>query len=490
MASLVDLPGEILVEIALSFARPQDVKHFSSVCRSFRRTLGQSNQLLWWHVWRKMYWMPDGPASDFSKTIDYWQRVTDVLIPDQKEPKTCFRCFAQSAFIRISPISYGDKFYRALCEECLNDEFWILDVLPLCYLDLTIPTAMHATVTNPIYSTLRYMGRIKEPKNPYKWVHRNDARSFAESTLPPEETSDYKVFMGRWIYNWNDLLCSAIMRIRKQTAEGTSKEHLYKPDFHLGVGEIIYAMINDMVKIYTEEYKQLHVVRSPPEFRKTLIDETLTEVSLGGAYEDKLDRDISDYTVENDPRPPTNNMSVNMTHFSAKAHQARVAGHRPPFDLSAICRGILVQHFGVPCDSEYKLSPRISLNPHNHVLREWFHTLFSHRYRRNVDLHKLHPLQNDYHFKCPFCGIFTGLDEQTNTLYHYQKGERFVEHIFEKHYEKFGDSWNSEVDGAPPDAYEFRDGGEYVKVDYFASAWIETPPTDNLQDEPASPEVV
>ncbi|KAK6354318.1 hypothetical protein TWF730_008725 [Orbilia blumenaviensis] len=482
MSPLALLPREILVEIALSLPEPQDVKHFSSTCRALRKALGQSNQLLWWHVWRKMYWMPDDSTSKFTNAIDYWQRVTDVLIPDQNEPQTCFDCFIQAANETLYKVQYEDQFYRALCHSCLDKNFWIVDTIASCYQNIDPPPELHASVNSDIYSVLKYTGTIQESKYPGKWIHKNDAIAFAKTVLPPEKTSDKGIFMQRWVSNWHDLNRRSSWRFRHEAVKGTGKEHLYSLEFHLGVGSIVYAMIEGVIEVYSAEYKPLHVIKSPRDYRRTLEADAVSEVWLGGSYEDKMNPDL--FLRFSDPEyvastPGTNNMSIDITHFSAIEYEACIREQRSPFGLSALCREILVRYFGPPCESELELNLQISSNPFSRVLKSWYRDLFLNRYRVKIDWCKLQPPTNQFFFRCPFCGTFPGSEENkelSNMVDMSKKEELFVGHIFGQHHAKFRDPWGDRDVRSPPGIYERVGGGEFVKVDCFLSMWSEPSP--------------
>ncbi|KAK6511353.1 hypothetical protein TWF481_000273 [Arthrobotrys musiformis] len=485
MAPLTSIPDELLTEIALNLPKPQDVKHFSSACRTLRRCLGKSNQYLWWSVWRKMYWMPNSrPLHEFSKSIDYWQRVTDILVPQNKdEPAACFNCFVQlqSSGSPVYSVYHGpkDEFYRALCQPCLDTDFWIVDSLPMVYLDVSPPPSMFFTTNSPIYAILQYKGIITESNHPEKWVRRKDLKAFAESILPPDETSEKGVFMNRWAYNWHKSCRTSHIQIRSQNAQGTDKEHLYTQEFNMGVAEAAYTMIDRMVEMYSKEYVLLHVLKSPETFGSMLRQDVLWEVLDGGAYEDKLDPNLLTRLI--DPgfsMPGLNAFGVEITHFATREYNARTTDSKYLSDFSDISRDVLTKYMGPPCGPKDRFNIKLVSGFYDVLLRAWLHYTFVDRYRHKINRYELNLVIHRCFFKCPFCGQFLrfelGEEEQSSIQYLNKQEEMFAVHILEEHNEKFGGTWGEGgVDGAPPDIYEEVEGGKMVKVDYNISTWSE-----------------
>ncbi|RVD83465.1 uncharacterized protein DFL_007851 [Arthrobotrys flagrans] len=426
MPSLTTLPQEILMAIALNLPKPQDVKHLSSTCQILRRALGISNQLLWWNIWRKIYWMPDTSANGFCETVDYWKRVMDVLVPpDQRDPLACFNCYVQATTCPIHPIYYGDKFYRGLCLMCLGKKFWIVDELPREYLDIVIPPEMHATTTPQIYEMMQYMGFLSSGKNPNIWVRKADAIAYAKTILPPEETSEKGV------------LCIGIFSLTGLPSRSWRR-----------------CLRNDQ--------------------------QDGGEARNGGPYEDKLDSHFmlrfSDPLLVN-YIPIATTLSIHIIYFSAKKYEEHIISGMSISDLSALYRNILTQYFGPPCGSKHKFSLKLVSHPYDCLLMSWVHSFFLDQYTVKMDRFLIHSLENRF-FKCPFCGTFLRhpeveeLDRKDGMVYLCKKEEMLVIHILEEHHEEFEDSWVGKY-VAPPDVYEDLESGEMAKVDCVLSTWKE-----------------
>ncbi|KAK6510905.1 hypothetical protein TWF506_009993 [Arthrobotrys conoides] len=508
MASLLTIPREILEKIALNLPKPHDVKRLSTTCRDFRRVLGKTNRFLWWNVWRKMYWMTETPDNAFCTSIDYWQWVADILVPQyRQDPLACSNCFIQAKVVPIERIYHGNSFHRALCRDCIQQRYWNLENLRGEYLGVGIPSNLQVTVRPSMRVAPRCMGprqlfgpgdlghraRCAEfvaaftyPRPGDLWVLKTDAIAHAKATLPPEETSEEEIFFSRWFNNVCDLVSYSDEQLTDEGSEVKDEEPFYGLDFHCEVGSIVYQMINEIVTIYSEEYTLLHAIKSPEDLRYALITDTPRQIPEDFDYNSLL-KDINPIyllmrllVAANFKRDLVDGIpALYIIRLAAEDYNEHIVNGRALSGPAALSRNLLTQHLGPPCELGKRIRFQAPPSLENRLIKCWCHSFYLSRFEFKTHRWMVYFLKNEYFFKCPFCEKMLGLPEAQDNNAGIALGdlvdkeEMFVLHILAEHYGRLGEPWNGKDVGAPPDIYEQLPGGELVKVDCVFSTWVD-----------------
>ncbi|EPS43131.1 hypothetical protein H072_2906 [Dactylellina haptotyla CBS 200.50] len=456
--SLLSLPAEILTEVALLLPRPVDVRHFSAASRRLWQGLGRANRILWWQVRQDMrrhadVW-DDFEPSPFSEGVDYWQQVTDILVPKDGMPKGCFQCYMEAPDVCCNMVSIGGKFYRALCTECFTEDFWAVDELPKLYLNITPRPDIIATVSvnyviNPDDAfDVELFGLYSHSMSaicPYEWVHRQDIEAEARTQFPPEEITKRSIFLSRWAYYYEEHSFPQPRSVFRSNPDSIYTKSQTK-DFHMGVGEKVFLFIERILSIYTFEYRAFHVVKSPQAFYEFLVECMLKEYSEAGNYQTRLDWQLMHHL----------DMGANILGSAVAKQVTAVTKQATAAPEDELWSGMIYHaesgmlmrnHLGDACLSEHKLATNINMIYNPYLVYTWLGTYVRKRFKRR----KIKKIDSTHRrdVYCSFCdAVFYGPNCPDFTAW--QLEEKLARHIFENHHENFSKSWNKNGDSRLP----------------------------------------